>query len=145
MADNKIIKKGNIKTGIISTKPGESDVISKVNSLSAYLKKEKGCSVVVCLSQLGYKNKNTPDDITLAKKSINLDIIIGGNTKNFHQQPVILLNNNNEEVIIHSATGDSAAFGKIDIDFNERGQKKHISFTNNLYDNGALNTAVPDS
>lgn len=127
----KIIRKGNIKTGIISAKPGESDIMQKVNNLSAYLKKEKGCTVVVCLSQLGYKNKNTPDDITLAKRSIHLDLIIGGNTKNFHQHPVILLNSNNEEVIIHSAAGDSAAFGKIDIDFNEKGQKKYISFTNN--------------
>ena len=48
----KIIRKGNIKTGIISAKPGESNVIEKVNTLSAWLKKEKGCTVVVCLSQV---------------------------------------------------------------------------------------------
>lgn len=124
----KIIRKGNIKTGIISAKPGEGNVIQKVNNLTAWLKKEKGCTVVVCLSQLGYKNNNTPDDITLAKKSIHLDMIIGGNTKNFHQHPMILLNSKNEEVIIHSAVDVSAAFGKIDIDFNALGQKKHISF-----------------
>ncbi|MEO6540739.1 MAG: hypothetical protein ABIN74_07110 [Ferruginibacter sp.] len=127
----KIINKGNIKTGIISAKPGESNVIEKVNTLSAWLKKEKGCTVVVCLSQLGYKNKNATDDITMARESINLDLIIGGNIKNFHSQPVILLNNKNEEVIIHAAAGDAAGFGKIDIDFNELGQKKHICFTNN--------------
>ncbi|MEO6251879.1 MAG: hypothetical protein ABIO79_01125 [Ferruginibacter sp.] len=127
----KIISKGNIKTGIISAKPGERNVIEKVNNLSAWLKKEKGCAVVVCLSQLGYKNKNTPDDITLAKESINLDLIIGGSTKNFHQHPVILLNNSNQEVIIHAAAADPSGFGKIDIDFNEWGQKKHVRFTNN--------------
>ena len=126
----KIIWRGNIKTGLIRAKQDDGDVIQKVNSLSAYLKKEKDCNVVVCLSQLGYKNKNTPDDITLAKQSIHLDLIIGGNTKNVHQHPVILLNQNNEEVIIHSAASDSAAFGKIDIDFNDKGQKKYISFSN---------------
>ena len=128
----RVIYKGNIKIGVISATAADTDVVSHVNKFSAYLKNEKKCHIVVCLSQLGYKNKNTPDDITLVKKSIHLDLIIGGNTKNFHQHPVILLNSNNEEVIIHSAAGDSAAFGKIDIDFNEKGQKKNISFTNNL-------------
>ena len=137
----KIIKKGNIKTGIISAMPGEANVTEKVNNLSAWLKKEKGCTVVVCLSQLGYKNKNSPDDISMAKKSMHLDLIIGGNTKNFHKHPVILLNNNNEEVIIHSAAGDVAGLGKIDINFNEMGQKKHISFTSNLSDNAQTNHA----
>ena len=141
--DYKIINKGNIRTGIISAKPGDGDVIQKVNTLSAYLKKEKKCKVVVCLSQLGYKNRNTPDDITLANKSTHLDIIIGGNTKNFREHPMIALNSNNGEVIIHSASGKPAVFGKIEIDFNEKGQKKNISFTNKLSNNSAPNRAMP--
>jgi hypothetical protein len=125
----KIITKGNIKTGVIIAKPNEANIIENVNDLSAWLKKEKGCTVVVCLSQLGYLNKNTLDDISLAKQSTHLDLIIGGDTKNFHQNPVIMLNKNNEEVIIHSAPENSANFGKIDIGFNALGQKRHISFT----------------
>lgn len=124
----KIISKGNIKTGIISAMPGNTNVIENVNRLSAWLKNEKGCTMVACLSQLGYKNEHSPDDISMAKKSIYLDLIIGGNTKNFHQHPVILLNMNNEEVIIHGASATTAGFGKIDIDFNKEGKKKHISF-----------------
>ena len=130
--DYKIITKNNIKTGFISAKPGDSDVIEKVINLSAYLKKEKNCSVVVCLSQLGYRNKNTPDDITLAKKSTHIDIIIGGHANNFQVNPVIALNNSNCEVIIHAAAGDPTAVGKIEIDFDEKGQKKYVSFTNQL-------------
>lgn len=141
--DYKIINKGNLRTGIISAKPEDSDVIQKINSLSAYLKKEKNCTVVVCLSRLGYKNKNTIDDITLANKSTHLDIIIGGHADNFHIHPIIAVNSNNGEVIIHSAAGDPAAFGKIEIDFNEQGQKKHISFTNKLSNNNAPNPAIP--
>ena len=126
----RIIYKNDIKIGIIGANKGDTDIVNSINTLAAYLKKEKKCHMVVCLSQLGYKNRNNPDDITLAEKSLNLDMIIGGDTKNFHQHPVILLNSNNEEVIIHSATGDATVFGKIDIDFNELGQKKHISFAN---------------
>lgn len=126
--DYKIITKGNIKTGLISAKPEDSDVIQKINSLSAYLKKEKKCAIVVCLSQLGYKNKNTPDDITLANKSTHLDIIIGGHHENFKAQPIIALNSNNGEVIIHSAAGDPFACGSIGIEFDGQGRKKYISF-----------------
>ena len=135
--DYKIITKGNIKTGFISARPGDGNVIEKVITLSAYLKKEKNCSVVVCLSQLGYKNKNTPDDITLAKKSTHIDIIIGGHADNFQANPVIALNNCNCEVIIHAAAGDPTALGKIEIDFDEKGQKKYVSFNNKLSENTA--------
>ncbi|MFZ1454231.1 MAG: hypothetical protein WAT20_16110, partial [Ferruginibacter sp.] len=117
-----------IKTGIINARPADKEVIQKINALSTLLKKEKGCTIVVCLSGLGYKNKHTPDDITLAKASTHLDIIIGGDVNNFNQHPAIVLNRNQAEVIIHAA-GDTAAFGKIEIDFDAQGNKRHIGFT----------------
>ena len=141
--DYKIINKGNLRTGIISAKPGESDIIEKVNTLSTYLKKEKDCTVVVCLSSLGYKNKNAPDDITMAKKSRHLDIIIGGHAKNFQTNPIIALNSKNEEVIIHSASGDLFACGIIKIDFDGQGRKKHIGFTDQSSKNTAPHRAMP--
>ena len=130
--DYKIITKGNIKTGFISAKPEEGNVLEKINTLSAYLKKVKNCSIVVCLSQLGYKNKNTIDDITLANKSTHLDIIIGGHEENFHASPMIALNSSNHEVIIHAATGNPNALGKIEVDFDEKGQKSQVCFSNKL-------------
>jgi 2',3'-cyclic-nucleotide 2'-phosphodiesterase (5'-nucleotidase family) len=126
----KILHKGNIKTGVIIAKTGDSDIIQNINSLAAFLKKEKKCTLVVCLSQLGYKNTNNIDDTSLAKNSNDLDIIIGGNVNNFYKHPVVLLNNKNSEVIIHSAAGDFTSMGKIEIDFDNRGRKKNINFTN---------------
>jgi len=127
--DYKIINKAGHRTGIITATPGENDIFQKINSLSSYLKKEKNCAMVICLSQLGYKNKNTPDDISLAKRSTHLDIIIGGHDKNFQPHPYIALNSKNEEVIIHSAFGDSSAIGKIEIAVDGKGRKKQVSFT----------------
>ncbi|MGH2553132.1 MAG: hypothetical protein ACRDEB_05410 [Chitinophagaceae bacterium] len=127
--DYKIITKGNHRTGIIHAMHGESNVIQKINTLSAYLKKEKNCSVVVCLSGLGYKNENSTDDLTLAKKSSHLDIIIGGHPDNFHANPYIVLNQKNEEVVIHSAADNSIACGIIDLDLDVWGRKKQISFS----------------
>jgi len=127
--DYKIINKGNIRTGIISAKPGESNIIEKINSLSASLKKEKNCNIVVCISSLGYKNKNTPDDLTLADQSTHLDMIIGGHANNFHKHPVIALNSKKEEVIIHSASGNQFGCGVVKIDFDGQGQKKLTGFS----------------
>jgi|CXWL01.1.fsa_nt_gi hypothetical protein len=141
--DYKIIKKGGITTGIISAKPGETNVVQKVNDLSAYLKKEKNCKIVVCLSLLGYKNDNAPDDKTLASKSTCLDIIVCGHTDNFPAHPFIALNSNNAEVIIHSAASNSFACGKIEIDFDGEGRKKHIGFFNKLPKSPGANQAMP--
>jgi len=138
----KIITKGNTRTGIISARPEESNIIQKIKTLSTWLKKEKNCTIVVCLSQLGYNNKNTPDDITLAKESTHLDIIVGGHTENFHMQPIVALNSNNAEVIIHSASGNSFDFGKIEIDFDWQGRKNHISFANHSSKNITPNRAI---
>ena len=128
----KIITKGNSRTGIISARPEEINIVQKIKTLSTWLKKEKNCAIVVCLSQLGYENKNTPDDITLAKESTDLDIIIGGHAENFHLHAIVALNHNNSEVIIHSASGNSFDCGKIEIDFDKQGRKNHISFANQL-------------
>ena len=127
--DYTIIDKGRLRTGVISIKPGNKNTIQKVNSLSAYLKKEKKCTVVVCISTLGYKNNNAPDDFKLATESTHLDIIIGGHSSNFYPHPYIISNKHNQEVVIHSASGLTAGCGVIDIDFDEYGLKKHISFS----------------
>jgi len=141
----KIITKGKTRTGIISARPEESNIIQKIKTLSTWLKKEKNCTIVVCLSQLGYNNKNTPDDITLAKESTHLDIIVGGHAENFHIHPVVALNSKNSEVIIHSASGNSFDFGKIEIDFDRQGRKNQIRCANhspkNITRDRAISTA----
>lgn len=128
-SDYKIIKKGYLRIGIITAKPGEQDVIQKTATLSAFLKKVKNCHMVVCLSQLGYQHQNAADDLTLAKKSTHIDVIIGGHKDNFHAHPVIALNQTDKEVIIHSAPGDPAACGILNFDFDGYGQKRSIGFT----------------
>jgi len=138
----KILTKGNIRTGIISARAEESNVIQKIKTLSTWLKKEKNCTIVVCLSQLGYKNKNSPDDITLAKESTHLDIIVGGHAENFPMHPMVALNSDNAEVIIHSASGNSFDCGKIEIDFDRQGRKNHISFANHSSKNITPNRAI---
>jgi 2',3'-cyclic-nucleotide 2'-phosphodiesterase (5'-nucleotidase family) len=124
--DYKIVYKGDIKTGIITANSKSAD---KINTLAAYLKKEKNCHLVVCLSQLGYKSETGMDDLSLAASSTNLDIIIGGHATNFCKSPMTALNKNKEEVIINHAGTNGLALRKIEIGFDNRGRKKQLAFT----------------
>ncbi|MBL0054791.1 MAG: hypothetical protein IPP31_01120 [Chitinophagaceae bacterium] len=125
-----IIYKGNVKIGLIELSSGDDNAIEQVNTVASYLKKSKDCEIVVCLSQLGFKNKGRMDDITLAEQSSNLDVIIGGHATNFSKSPYISLNKHKQEVIINHPTTNDLALGKIEIEFDDLGKKKKIGFTN---------------
>lgn len=136
----RIVKKGNIKVGIISAginlnQFGNKTVqyinpLKATNKFASMLKKEYGCHLVVCLSHLGYKNKRGIDDITLAKNSADIDIILGAHSKTFFKAPIVVHNKNKHEVIINHAGFGGIVLGKLDISFDEMGNKKMVSFTN---------------
>lgn len=126
--DYKIIYKGDIKTGVI-TADNQSASADSINTLALYLKKEKNCHLVVCLSQLGYKSANGLNDLALAAASTHLDVIIGGHADNFCTRPVIARNKNKEEVIINHAATSSLALRKIEIGFDNRGKKSQVALT----------------
>ena len=126
----RILHKGNIKTGIVYAAEGEKGVIKRINELSAWLKNTKGCHVVVCLSQLGYKNKTSVDDVQLANESSHLDVILCSNSTNFSKRPFIAHNSNKEEVIINSAAGNIFDFGNIEMCFDDKGKKSSIAINN---------------
>jgi hypothetical protein len=126
----KIIYKGNIKIGIITADAGLQGITEHINILSSRLKKEKNCQVIICLSHLGFKNKSSVDDLQLAEKSTDLDIIIGGHAENFSVNPVIAQNSKRAEVIIHADSGNGFDFGNIEITFDEKQNKRSISINN---------------
>ena len=126
----KIVYKGDIKIGIITASTLQHSTIKHTNALAGFLKQEKHCNIVICLSQLGFKNKTTVDDLTLAAQSEHLDIIIGGNPENHTANPVVAQNRNKAEVLIHADAGNGFAFGNIEINFDERGNKRSIAINN---------------
>ena len=125
-----IVFRENIITGIIKVQTG--DKISAINDLSFYLKKEKNCQLVVCLSELGYKNKNGLDDITLAEKSLYIDIIIGKHAINHTPFPIVACNRKREEVIIQHAAENGFGLGNIEIEFDGKTSAKRSLAINNL-------------
>ena len=128
-----IITKGKVKTGIIFAKFDNEDVINQSEKLAVFLKEEKKCALVVCVSNLGHLQKNSIDDVTLAMQSKNIDVIINGHQSNFKNDTLIIPNNVKNEVIIQSSKGNTDAYGKLEIGLDDKGCKKHIHLATKLY------------
>ena len=138
----KIVRKGNIKIGIVGagidikemTPVNDyvqyKDPVKELTVLATMLKEIKKCQLVICLSHLGYKNKKTIDDITLAAQSKNIDIIIGGHSHTFMQAPRIVLNQEQQEVVINHAGFGGMVLGNMTISFDDYGRKNKVDFNN---------------
>ena len=88
-----------------------------------FLKKKIGCDFVICLSHLGLQyDSNKISDIKLATKTKNIDLIIGGHTHSFLNEPVIVKNSLNKDVIISQAGFGAIKLGKIDFYFDKKCQ-----------------------
>ena len=128
----KIIFKDKIKIGIITAVVGDMNTVDKAESLAVFLKQQKKCDLVVCLSKLGYKNKTAVDDMKLAENSTALDIIVGGHPSNYTLHAVTAQNKNRHEVIIHAAADTGFALGNIEVGFDDTGNKNSIALNNLL-------------
>ena len=89
--------------------------LEKAAEISHFLKKELKCDLVICLSHLGYRYKdNKVSDVVLAKQSKNIDLIIGGHTHTFIDNPYVLRNSDDEEIIICQVGWAGVKLGRID-------------------------------
>lgn len=90
--------------------------------ISDDLKYNHNCDLIICLSHLGFsysKNKNIMCDLILAKQTKNIDLIIGGHTHTFLDEPVKVKNLENKDVIINQVGCFGINLGKIDFYFSE--------------------------
>lgn len=106
--------------------------IKKANHYARLLKYEEKCDYVIGLSHLGYQYKsNKVSDVALAKDSKNIDLIIGGHTHTFLDQPTVLANLEQQPVLIHQVGWAGVLLGRIDVLF-ERNSKRKCATCKNL-------------
>lgn len=123
-----IFEKGEVKIGVFGLgieldglvdkrlygKTTYNDPIQKAAEMVHVLRDEKKCDVVICLSHLGYKYENDKvSDVTLAKASRGIDLIIGGHTHTFLDKPVIIKNRENKNVQVAQVGWAGIRLGKI--------------------------------
>ena len=104
------------------------DPVENLNRVADKLKKEEGCDMVICLSHLGYTYKedaNKMCDIILAKESQNVDLIIGGHTHTFMDEPAVQKNKSGNDVIINQVGWAGIMLGRLDFEFSKL-QKKNL-------------------
>ena len=101
--------------------------IEKANYYSNYLKVSLGCDLVICLSHLGFKyNTKKMSDKVLACQTNNIDLIIGGHTHTFLNEPVIVKNMDKKNVQIAQVGWAGINIGRIDYFFNQKSCVKKV-------------------
>ena len=127
----KIFNKGGIKIGVfglgieleglVDKKAYKETVylnpIEVAQDMARILKHNKKCDLVICLSHLGFSYKNEPNkvsDLDLAKKTKDIDLIIGGHTHTFLEKPVIQKNSEGKEVMINQVCCYGINLGRVD-------------------------------
>ncbi len=104
-----IVKKAGQKIGVIGLLTDVRRVVDKeiacqltyqepapiVNKLAEYLKEEKGCDFVICLSHLGFY-----EDKDLASQIDNVDLIVGGHSHTLLDDEVVVKDNDGDDVVI---------------------------------------------
>lgn len=134
----KIFQRGNIKVGVLGIgielkglvpenlagKTIYQDPVLKANENAEELRKKHKCDFVICLSHLGdkYSDDKISDEI-LAKESYNIDLIIGGHTHKFFEQPRKYKNRKNSDVIVNQVGWGGINLGRMDFIFNRSGKK----------------------
>ncbi|QHI34780.1 Trifunctional nucleotide phosphoesterase protein YfkN [Kordia antarctica] len=99
-----------------------NEPIESAQDMSRILKEDEKCDLVICLSHLGYnyrKNPERPSDLILAKKTKNIDLIIGGHTHTFLPKPTIEKNIDGESVLVNQVGAYGLYVGRIDFYFDD--------------------------
>lgn len=137
----KIFHRGNLKIGVfgigielrglvdpkLTGNILYNDPLVNANRISTLLKNEEKCDLVICLSHLGYKyNDKKVSDSVLAKESSNIDLIIGGHTHTFLDEPTHVINKDGKEVLIAQVGWAGIKLGRIDYYFDSKKRKKDL-------------------
>ena len=147
--DYKIFDKDGIKVGIFGVgveleglvgkkEYGEtkySDPVSVAQHYSSFLKNEKKCNVVICLSHLGYQyNDDKVSDVVLAQKTDNIDLIIGGHTHTFLPEPQKYTNTQGKNVLVNQVGWAGLLLGRLDFFFDDQKNINNIAWNTHVID-----------
>ncbi|MEO7922607.1 MAG: metallophosphatase [Chitinophagaceae bacterium] len=135
----KVFKKGKLKIGVFGVSiEGKGlipdslfgatkylDPVQKANETAALLKKQERCDMIICLSHLGNKyTGNKVSDEVLAKETENIDLVIGGHTHTFLDNPIVYKNKKGDDVIVNQVGFAGIILGRLDFEFSKFSGKK---------------------
>ncbi len=99
------------------------DPIAVANEMVQELTAKK-CDLIICLSHMGYDygESDIPSDKKLAKEVSEIDIILGGHTHTFMDEPLLLTNPDGFTTAINQVGWAGINLGRIDVVFTSKGK-----------------------
>lgn len=125
-----IIERAGKRIGVFGLSPDPKGLISQENYASVTFispidaanrcvaeLQAKGCDAIVCLSHLGWRIKNEYNDERLAEETSGIDVIIGGHSHDYFEQPATYGNSRGELVIMQQMGKNGRYLGYINLFF----------------------------
>jgi len=99
------------------------DPLAAALKTEALLKSDFGCDLIICLSHLGYAyNDQKISDKTLAPSLLHTDLVIGGHTHTFLDEPVKFVNNRQKPIFVTQVGWAGLILGRFDFLFDRNGK-----------------------
>ena len=112
-----------------------NDPIEVAQHYSEFLKKDKKCDLVICLSHIGYEYKDDQvSDLKLAANTENIDLILGGHTHTFLPEPITLKNRIGNNVIVNQVGWAGLLLGRLDFFFDKNKNIQQVTWNNQAID-----------
>jgi len=122
-----------LREGLVHQNP-----VEKANEIATHLKQLEGCSIVICLSHLGYHYADDQiSDLKLVAQTRHIDLVIGGHTHTFLPEPMLVKNLDGKDVMINHAGWGGLLLGRIDLQYSN-GNIQSIKGENTLVGAGEI-------
>lgn len=109
------------------------DPIKTALEMENFLKNEKECDLVVCLSHLGLRYRdNKVSDVILAAETHHTDLIIGGHTHTFLEEPLTIKNKSGHSVLVNQAWWGGLVLGQVDFVFERTRKRMETTLASNI-------------
>ena len=134
----KVLNKAGIKIGVFGLGIELQGLVSKdayketkyldpieiAQDMSRILKTEEQCDLIICLSHLGYEYKYPQkiSDRNLARATKDIDLIIGGHTHTFLDEPTIETNAVGKSVLVNQVGCYGLYLGRVDFYLDAKGK-----------------------
>lgn len=79
--------------------------------------KKAGCDIIICLSHLGWQIDNEYNDEKLATQTSGIDIILGGHSHDYFEEPLTYTNAEGKGVVMQQTGKNGRHIGKLSIEF----------------------------
>ena len=107
------------------------DPVARGNETALYLRESEKCDLVICLSHLGFRYKDGQvSDVRLAAESRNIDMILGGHTHTFLDEPVMVADLDGRPTLINQVGFGGLRLGRLDVTFPRLGEARCVSCSN---------------